>query len=112
MAGLSSKVHPTIEYWDVVEKRYRFWEPTQDLEKNCWCKEGHTYPDVIVHALVYEKLKLIGEKECLEECLRCAHREIDWLRGYHSQKELGSRNKENTQGNSSRDRWTNFRKRG
>ena len=101
MAGSSSQVRPTIEYWDVVEKRYRFWEPTQDLEKNCWCREGHTYPDAIVHALVYEKLELIGEKVRLEECLRSAHREIDWLRGYHSQKELGSRNKENIQGNSS-----------
>ena len=105
MAGPSNRARPTIEYWDVSEKRHRVWEATQDWEKDDQCKESHTYPDYIVHAIDLErtilsrdKLELQEEIARLEKCLRSAHREIDWLRALPSPKKSDPKNWVNIKG--------------
>ena len=98
MAASSNKSRTIMEYWDVGERRHRIWEVTQDPDRGCQCRESHTYPDSIVHAIDYERFELREEIACLEECLQRARREIDWLREFYGLKKIGLKNWETTKG--------------
>ena len=87
-----------MEYWDVGERKHQIWEVTQDPNKDFQCRECHTYPDSIVHAIDYERSKLREEITHLEECLQSAYRKIDQLRECYGLKKTYLKNWETVKG--------------
>ena len=73
MAGPSKKARVEIEYWDPERFGHSTWVAPETTDP---AREGYTYPDFVVHALVDERLFLTrvlrdgqGDLESLEQSL-------------------------------------------
>ena len=84
MAGPSKKARIEIKYWDAERFKHSTWVAPETADP---AREGYTYPDFVVDALVNERLFLSrvlrdgqGDLESLEQCLYSERQENARLR--------------------------------
>ena len=75
---------PGVAYWDTASEQYAFWDPIFELGRELPGREGHDYPNEVVHALVGERdelkeryLALESEHGTVQEQLNQMQHEFD-----------------------------------